>query len=552
MYHRQKKDEAAIYSSLVNILLIIGAFIFLIGVLTIKTPNLSLNDEKVYEWQGNGVITYDGKEEEITSLPFSARGEKGDILTFTTILHQTNAECNAIMFRSVHQKVKVYFDGTKVLDYGNDNQVLYGRTPGSLWQLIRLPENYDGIELKIELETLYDSYGVCMAQLYIGTKSSLIFYVFEQAWGTIVIGGTIFIMGIAMIFMGILAKRRNASRKLLYLGIFAVMAGAWMVLEARIVQLFSGNPLLYMQLIFIIFSLLPVVLTRFLLTFTVFAKSKYIKVVFGISILNFFAVQLLQLANIVDYLDTTYGTHAVFMLLIIGGLCIALKDRKESKALHDQSILIATTVFSIFGIVDIIRFYMPSGKKDALLFTRIGIALFILILGYSAVRQILREHENVIEEQTLRRLAYTDMMTGLPNRTAFEERMEIFRSSGEKPVIAVVDINNLKYINDTFGHKSGDDAICRIGKALSGSFEENAEIFRIGGDEFCLLSLAEESVIAKLFERAKKEFRKQDEATLYPLMAAVGYVQTGAEGIDRAFIEADHIMYQNKETIKGR
>ncbi|MGN1147649.1 MAG: GGDEF domain-containing protein [Lachnospiraceae bacterium] len=552
MFRIQKKDEAAIYSSLVNILLIIGAFIFLIGVLTIKTPNLSLNDGNVYEWQGNGVITYAGNEEEITSLPFSARGKEGDILTFTTTLHQTDAECNAIMFRSVHQKVKVYLDGTKVLDYGNNNQVLYGRTPGSLWQLISLPENYDGMELKIELETLYDSYGVSMGQLYIGTKSSLTFMVFEQAWGTIAIGVPVFIMGVAMILMGFLAKRRNASRKLLYLGIFAAMAGAWMVLEARIIQLFSGNPLLYMQLIFIIFSLLPVVLTRFLLTFPVFAKSKYIRAVFGISILNFFVVQILQLADIRDYLDTTYGTHAVFVLLIIGGFFITLKDREKNKSWHDQSILIATTVFSLFGIVDIIRFYMPSGKKDALLFTRIGIALFILILGYSAIRQILREHENIIEEQTLRRLAYTDMMTGLPNRTAFEERMESFRSSGEKPVIAVVDINDLKHINDNFGHKSGDDAICRIGRALADVFRESAEIFRIGGDEFCLLSLVAETDIRELFDKVRKEFIKQDEATPYPLMAAVGYVQTGAEGIDKAFIEADHIMYQNKETIKGR
>lgn len=554
MFHGQK-EKAAVYSKTVNFLLLIAGIIFITYMLTIKTQDLSFDNNAIYEWQGEGEIRYGDKTEAVTGLPFNTAGNQGDVITFSTILKQEDGISNAFMFRSVHQKVKVYLDGKPVLDYGYNNQVLHGKTPGSLWQIIRLPESFDGMELKIELETVYAYYGMTMPAIYIGTKSDMVFMVFKQAFGAICVGVPIFIVGMALLVIGILfRKNKNTRRKLCYLGGLAVLASIWMLLEARAMQLFTGKTLLYTQLLFIVFSLIPVVLNRFLLTYQRFAESRYMRFVFYLSAINFAVVQLLQITDTKDYLETTYGTHAMFILMMFGIIGISIKDIKEKRP-GDNSIFIACIVFGFFGLIDIFRFYMMVWSSDALVCTRIGMAGFIVILGVSAIRQIAEDHGKSIEEKTFKKLAYTDMMTGMPNRTAFEAHMEQIREAGASVLVAVIDINKLKYINDTYGHKSGDEAICHVGRTFTEFLRDKAYIYRIGGDEFCVLTEQMEEKDMEIKCRQMKEKLSQIRETVpYPLMAACGYKKSDASGIDQTFIEADRRMYADKikEEINGK
>ena len=88
-------------------------------------------------------------------------------------------------------------------------------------------------------------------------------------------------------------------------------------------------------------------------------------------------------------------------------------------------------------------------------------------------------------------LAYTDSMTELQNRNAYEERLKKLRkpsSNISRITVVVIDINGMKEINDSYGHFSGDDAIKTVAKALRDTLGEKADIFRIGGDEFVCTS----------------------------------------------------------------
>ena len=554
MFYGRAKNKRRLYEIAGHCMLVIGGLLFLAGILTVKDQNLSLIDNDGYiEWQGAGIISYGDIEKEVDTLPFHAGGHEGDSVSYTMQISGLPKEYDTLMFRSIHQKVHVYLDDEEVLSFGNDVIALYGKTPGNAWQVVGLPRDYEGKTLRIEFETVYDSYGRTVPTLFFGNRASLNNMVVVQGLDVIIIGIPVFIIGAALLFIGLLFKdNKGAFQKLFYLGVFAVLSAVWMLLEGRIVQLFSGRPLLYMQLIFIVFTLMPTVLIGFIMTYPAFANCKYIRGVFWISILNFVSVQMLQITDTLDYLETAIGTHVVFILLIFGIIWVYLKGRGKWSG-HDKTIFVASFVFAIFGILDIVRFYLPLGNVDSLLYTRIGIALFIIILGCSAIRQVSRDTGKAIEERMFKKLAYTDMMTGLPNRTAFEERMAHIRANDERPIVGVVDVNNLKFINDTYGHKSGDEAICRIGRVLTDSFSDNADVYRIGGDEFCVMMMGKAWEDAEaIFEKMKSAFLWHDEDTEYPLTAAYGYVQTGEEGIDKAFIEADRIMYACKKAIKEK
>ncbi|MEU9952519.1 GGDEF domain-containing protein [Streptomyces sp. NPDC047939] len=115
--------------------------------------------------------------------------------------------------------------------------------------------------------------------------------------------------------------------------------------------------------------------------------------------------------------------------------------------------------------------------------------------------------------EEVRKLAFTDPLTGLANRRAvdmrLDEAVERYREDGSVVSLVVCDLNGLKWVNDTHGHAVGDRLLERFGSVLSrcGAMLPGALAARLGGDEFCLLALgpgADEvvAVATELCERA--------------------------------------------------
>ena len=92
-----------------------------------------------------------------------------------------------------------------------------------------------------------------------------------------------------------------------------------------------------------------------------------------------------------------------------------------------------------------------------------------------------REMEQARE---LRNLAYGDPLTGLGNRRALLERLELCRKRGEDVALLLMDMDNFKGINDSFGHDVGDEALRQVAEAIR---ETGVAAFRLGGDEFVAL-----------------------------------------------------------------
>ncbi|MCH3917450.1 MAG: GGDEF domain-containing protein [Spirochaetia bacterium] len=81
-----------------------------------------------------------------------------------------------------------------------------------------------------------------------------------------------------------------------------------------------------------------------------------------------------------------------------------------------------------------------------------------------------------------------DMQTGIKNREAFEKRMLRIPRENKSATLFVFDLNNLKLTNDTFGHKAGDEMIAVAAASINLCFREYGDAYRIGGDEFCVIS----------------------------------------------------------------
>jgi diguanylate cyclase (GGDEF)-like protein/PAS domain S-box-containing protein len=94
-------------------------------------------------------------------------------------------------------------------------------------------------------------------------------------------------------------------------------------------------------------------------------------------------------------------------------------------------------------------------------------------------------------EEEIKRLAYSDPLTNLPNRLVFNDRIELIMASSKrynrKFAVMIVDIDKFKKINDTLGHSAGDELIYYVGKTIQKQLRKSDTIARFGGDEFLLL-----------------------------------------------------------------
>ena len=160
------------------------------------------------------------------------------------------------------------------------------------------------------------------------------------------------------------------------------------------------------------------------------------------------------------------------------------------------------------------------------------------------------------------RLATRDALTGIRNKTSFDAHVATLQQKLEEENyhefgFVMIDLNDLKGINDTFGHDKGDLAIKQLSSIVCEIFD-HSPVFRIGGDEFIvLLENADYRDIASLVLRFKEKTRAlSSDLRLDPwnrVSAAIGYALYEEEkdtGVDNVLTRADMEMYRCKRSMK--
>lgn len=154
-------------------------------------------------------------------------------------------------------------------------------------------------------------------------------------------------------------------------------------------------------------------------------------------------------------------------------------------------------------------------------------------------------------ENYLEYLGQHDVLSGLKNRAFFTDELERLRRKGSYPLTALVlDLNNLKQVNDEFGHAAGDNLLRRCGEIMSQAVEKPAQASRTGGDEFIILMPGTtEADGERLMEDLEKmiAINNQYYATQPALSVSMGFATcTSAEGLDDMLRRADLAMYEKK------
>ena len=230
----------------------------------------------------------------------------------------------------------------------------------------------------------------------------------------------------------------------------------------------------------------------------------------------------------------------------------AINERKEFEREGIQSILIVPLWLGphLHGFVgfDAVRSQLEWGEHYV-----IGLRLMAQMLASALDARMLSMR---LQEQ-----AFHDVLTGLPNRKLLEDRFEQAshrtHRNGGSMVVAVVDIDNFKQVNDQHGHPVGDALLCEVGERLQVAIRDSDTVARLGGDEFVVLAdCGGAGCLAHLADRlvATCASPLQVDGQTLQVGLSIGLVHglPGQDSLDGLIRQADAAMYRAKAEGKNR
>lgn len=160
------------------------------------------------------------------------------------------------------------------------------------------------------------------------------------------------------------------------------------------------------------------------------------------------------------------------------------------------------------------------------------------------------------------RLSYYDLLSDLPNRHKFilslnEKLASWQKGEGERPLVAYIDLDRFKEVNDTLGHETGDALIRAVGQRLGGVLPEGNLLARLGGDEFAVMMPATDPLAGwKLGRELSAAFAEPVQAGdhVVAIAASIGIVIPNSMRTNsvQLMCEADIALYRAKEAGRGR
>ena len=222
-------------------------------------------------------------------------------------------------------------------------------------------------------------------------------------------------------------------------------------------------------------------------------------------------------------------------------------------AVHNKAPQIPTIVLSGLSDEEVAVKAVGEGAQDYLVKGHVDSNLLERSIRYAIERQ------RMLEE--LRAMSLVDELTGLYNRRGFmalaQQQLKTANRVKKGIFLLFTDLDNMKWINDTLGHREGDQALIEIAQALKETFRESDVIARVGGDEFAVLLLIDtpevgsEVFINRLHQNINTHNAKRN--LHYQLSASMGIARYDPKHpyrIDELVAEADKLMYEQKRKKK--
>lgn len=461
---------------------------------------------------------------------------------------------DSFLIYSHHQNLRVFLDDVEIYSYEAPEGLPWLKSYRSLYHIVNLPAGTDGT-LSIELTALIPKYAGHFPVVYEGDRLSLVFHVMRERPFKLFLGFAFIMLGIVLLVNVFFVRGlSNQNGSIMHLAMLSLFMGIWQIEESRVLQLFISNVGVHW---FMEYPIQFIVLTGAFCFVRSIAPTNMRTgvIILFVTVFSAISVQLLlQISGKVPLSSSIEVTHVMLIgTIIIASLCINYKSKNDG----DKAMLVvfnAAMVVSVFMLLFGTTNLIPWTDSE----TVMSLSLFFLFTSIAIilVRHSIKMGESVKKAGFYRNLAMVDFGTGVGSHTAWYTFTEEFCDSGRDEAFALMlfDINNLKKMNDTYGHQQGDMMIASFCSCLKEAVGERGKIYRIGGDEFiCISEGCTELEAREMLDSFDDKIRQQGSNGI-PFSAAYGYtIFTPHNKSDFYAAQkiADTRMYEMKRRMKS-
>ncbi len=542
------------------ILLLVAFFIISISI-------LFLSYDKKYSFYENcdvekikevAVINSNG-ERQIVKLPKVINIDK-EFNFFVDLSPYKDFSKKSLISSFAYSNVKIYADNKKIYEIKKSDNSIF-KSGGYQVAIFDIPDNLNYSEIRVHVEPNFKnlkSYKI--SNIRIGRKSDIISCMIFKESITMLVVLLLLINFITTTLLVFLRKDffRSENYSIFYLSVFGLMVAIYFLTQMWSTSYFwaGAKEFIYsVEFITLMVILLP---TCFYIKYKLDPKfKKMIDIMAFAFFLNFFFQVILALFGIKEFKEMVYLTHIIIVSYLLSVL-FAVIFTDSSKYPDSKSVVVPVIVIIVSTIASLIYYFIYK----ITIFQNVGLLVVIslIVLEIKELHHKYRYYEKErIEKNFYKKLSITDNLTGLLNRQAHEDFIKEIEYNKISGWILSIDINNLKYINDNFGHIVGDKLIVDFANILKRLYDRNEKInsFRIGGDEFFVfIDENDKFDIKSLVDEIKIEYSNCSgyENGFIPTFSVGYHYYDSYKSDDVMFIYniADKLMYEDKVRHKPK
>lgn len=243
-----------------------------------------------------------------------------------------------------------------------------------------------------------------------------------------------------------------------------------------------------------------------------------------------------------------------YMFLLVVGSTILFEGGRR--------IFLLVSISALFLVFMLAEYYFPEllPVYDPVLLFRdkmIQVPLSVLITSSMLIQfsNTLKNRQEALEalSDEFKEMAYSDSLTGLGNRTYIFEKIETLIVDQQSFCTLMLDLDDFKKVNDTYGHIDGDDLLKRVASLLKEHLPTDSHLARYGGDEFIVVMLRGEEVVVEMINNLLEAIREDTDFLKYGTTISGGYrFYESGKSLDEYLREVDLTLYSAKGNGKNQ
>lgn len=403
----------------------------------------------------------------------------------------------SIGFFTKHQLYTVTVGNQLLESYDDKNFPPWMQTTGCYYHVVSIPQNMGTINKKIciaekttiralpaGIPNIEYTQGI-FSEVKRGSRSSLLNYFVKRNLFKSIVSAVIFLLSLILLGIAyIFRKQLNGDHTLRALGYLTILVGCWLLEKSFITQLLYENPIGHWLFEYLFFITMPITFYYFIEELSGVHNDVGMGVLTYVDIGLICLHLLLQVTGVCSIAQSEVLTVGMIFISFGHVVYFFIRENKRRNA-RLKGYFPAFIVVLVGTIIEMAHYYINSYETTNVM--PITFLIFFVFLGVQVYGTTVRKIQDLADSATYHKLAFIDFSTGVYNRTAYYTFVEKYRGAHEQYCSILFDMNNLKRINDSYGHLYGDKVIKTFSDCAQRAFGAYGKVYRIGGDEFLTL-----------------------------------------------------------------